>query len=150
METNKPAGNQTNPDGASDQAGETADLSIADKCAVTFNGHRLHELVTEIDNLADTVCRIVGSKTGGARIPISAADELARFLADIKDEVPELESTRLVHNTLDAAIELAFLHSQVYKDAFEIFRLDCVGQLRGAATAFELVREALNTAKGGE
>jgi hypothetical protein len=81
-----------------DNTTQAPKLSIADKCAVTMNGHRLDELVIEIDALSDTVSRIVGAKVRGGRIPITSADEFARLLADIRDDLPKTPDTQKAIN----------------------------------------------------
>ena len=64
-------------------------LSIADKCAVTFNGHRLDELIMEMDNLSDTVSRIVGAKTGKAtKAPKAPKKEIAGEKKDAGKKEP--------------------------------------------------------------
>jgi hypothetical protein len=116
--------------------------SIADKCNISMPGNDI-ELVTDIESLTDSVCRIVGAKTGHADIPITSADELAKLLSDIRKELPENSDTQIVINTLDIAIELAFLHSPVYQEAFEIFSLDLTGEIRHASSAYEVIHKAL-------
>ena len=123
-------------------------LGIADKCNVTMNTDRLDELVIEIDALSDSVSRIVGVKVGESSIPMTSADELARLLSDIREDLPITPATRKTINTLDTAIELAFLYSPVYKEAFEIYRLDLTGRIIGGNAAYELIHQALLSALG--
>jgi hypothetical protein len=127
---------------------QTSKLSIADKCAVTFNGDRLDELIMEMDNLSDTVSRIVGAKIGKAKRTTTPADELAGLLADLREDLPQTSDTQNIINTLDAAIELAFLHSPVYKDAFEIYQLGLTGRMHGKRTAYQAIHKVLLTARG--
>jgi hypothetical protein len=122
---------------------QTPRPSIADQCNTMHSGDRPENLVIEIDSLADMVSRIVGAKIGGANIPITSADELAKLLADIREELPEIPATKNVINTLDAAIELAFLHTPVYQDAFKIYKLDLTGRMYNATSAYEVMRETL-------
>jgi hypothetical protein len=122
-------------------------LSIADKCNVTMNGHRLDELIVEIDSLCDTVCHIVGAKVGESRIPTTSADELSRILASLDDEMEQGDKQKVV-NTLHTTIELAFLHSPVYREAFEIYKLDLTGRMYGASSAYEAIHESLLSALG--
>ena len=70
------------------------------------------------------------------------------MLADIRDDLPKTSDTQKAINTLDAAIELAFLHSPVYKDAFEIYRLDLTGCIIGGNAAYDLIHAALLCALG--
>jgi hypothetical protein len=121
----------------------TPQPSIADKCNTMHSGDRPDGLLIEIDSLADMVSRIVGAKIGGANIPITSADELAKLLADIREELPEIPGTQNIINTLDAAIELAFLHTPVYQDAFKIYKLDITGRMYNATSAYEIMRETL-------
>jgi hypothetical protein len=51
-------------------------------------------------------------------------------------------------NTIDAAIELAFLYSPVYKDAFEIYMLDLTGRIMGGDAAYDAMHRALLSALG--
>jgi hypothetical protein len=123
-------------------------LGIADKCNITINGDRLDDLVIEIDALSDSVSRIVGAKAGESSIPMTSADELARLLSDIREDLPKTPANQKAINTLDAAIELAFLHSPVYKEAFEIYRLDLTGRIIGGDAAYDLIHAALLSALG--
>jgi len=123
-------------------------LSIADKCAVTINGDGLDKLIVEIDALSDSVCRIVGAKVEKSHIPITSADELSKLLADIQKSLPKTPSTQKTINTLEAAIELAFLHSPVYKEVFELYRLDITGRIVGGDAAYEVIHQALLSALG--
>jgi hypothetical protein len=127
---------------------QVSKLSIADKCAVTFNGDSLDELIMEMDNLSDTVCRIIGAKTGKAKRATTPADELAGLLADIREDLPQTSDTQNIINTLDAAIELAFLHSPVYKEAFAIYQLGLTGRIHGKDTAYQAIHKALLRARG--
>jgi len=146
METNNKQENQAGT--GSDAERKPNLLSIADKCAVTFNGDALGELIESMDILSDMVCRIVGAKSGGADIPIAPADELARLLASVRDEVEDNGDTTKAVNTLNAAIELAFLHSPVYKDAFEIFTLDAASHLCSVSSAYQGMHELLLKCRG--
>jgi hypothetical protein len=121
---------------------------IADKCNVTMNTDRLDELVIEIDALSDTISRIVGAKVRECSIPMTSADELARLLSDIREDLPKTPATQKAINTFDAAIELAFLYSPVYKEAFEIYKLDLTGRIIGGDAAYEVIHQALLAALG--
>jgi hypothetical protein len=127
---------------------QASKLSIADKCAITINGDRLDELLMEIDALSDSVSRIIGAKVEQCHIPITSADELARVLADIHKGLPKTPDTQKAINTLDAAIELAFLHSPVYQEAFKLYRLDITGRIVGGDAAYEVIHQALQSALG--
>jgi hypothetical protein len=121
----------------------TPQPSIADQCNTMHSDDRPENLVIEIDSLADMVSRIVGAKIGGANIPITSADELAKLLADIREELSEIPGTQNIINTLDAAIELVFSHTPVYQDAFKIYKLDITGRMYNATSAYEVMRETL-------
>ncbi len=108
---------------------QTARLSIADRCAVTYNRNGLDAILLETDNLADTISRAVGAKQPPerARGDLSPAYELASLLMQIRRGIVADDPRSLP--TLDAAIELAFLHSETYRLALELFRLDLSNEL---------------------
>jgi hypothetical protein len=108
----------------------------------------LDEIIMEIDDLCDTVSRIVGAKVQHADIPIASADELAKLFVSLRDEIADNREPEKAVNTLNTAIELAFLHSPAYKDAFEIYKLDLCGGLHQACSAYEAIHEVLQTVRG--
>jgi hypothetical protein len=84
-----------------------------------------------------------------ASTPLRKSDELARLLgyARFDGKSTLSEQTKL---TLDEALEVCFLHSDVYKLALELFCLDLAGEMVGYSSAYNCIQDALNTAKGGK
>lgn len=129
------------------QAPDTSRLSIADKCAVSY--YKVDDTLVEYDGLAAFVSSAIGAyhKTG-TRHPSTPADELAQLLTIIKTAIDENEDRQKVRRTLDAAVELAFLHTPVYRMALELYRLE-QSQRSYDAHPYEVLSAALDRARAG-
>ncbi len=129
-------------------------LSIADRCAVTYNHNGLDAILLETDNLADAISRTIGAKAAPdcARGDLSPAYELASLLSQIRCGI--VEGDRRTLPTIDAAIELAFLHSGTYRLALQIFTIEASGRFItphevSGSDAFEMLGNLLQPSLDG-
>jgi hypothetical protein len=115
------------------------DLSIASKAATTFTENGMDDKLLESDNLTDTIDVILGTKPN--RATSDRADELIDLLVTIKQGfIKGGEDLRLTLNTIDDAIELAFLYSPFYKSAL---RFSILSHLGYTAVGTKGLKEAL-------
>ena len=133
---------------AEPQMKERESLTIAEKTSTEHFYTDTPRRMMEPELLVSEIRSIIGAnELIGASTPTRPSDQLARLLGTVRfDESTLSERSQL---TLDEAIECCFLHSDAYKLAVEIYRLDLSGQLAGYGSAYEALQEALDRAKGG-
>ncbi len=145
----KPKKQAETDNGAEPQRKEREGLTLAEKTAVEHFHTDTTRRTMEPELMVFEIRSIIGANDPvEARTPTRPSDQLARLLATVRfDESSLSEKSRL---SLDESIECCFLHSDVYKLALEIYRLDLAGEIVGYSSAYQAIEDALKLAKGGK
>jgi hypothetical protein len=119
-------------------------IGIADQ--LWFGDCTLHEnSLYELTTLAGCISRAVGAITKeNSGILETPADNLSHLLITIKKaiEINTEKSRKDAIAVIDAAVELAFLHSPAYRAALKLFEIDhsCAMASGDERNAFEVIR----------
>jgi hypothetical protein len=135
---------------AEPQTKEREGLTLAEKACNQYFDTDTTRRTIEPELIVCEIRSIIGANAlVEANTPTRPSDQLARILGTVRFDEDTKVSER-VALSLDEAIEACFLHSDAYRLALEIYRLDLAGQIVGFGSAFDALQVTLERAKGGD